>query len=56
MLEEYLLSSRHTAPKKLFSLFEKTAFGGYSPNRSEYREAYKEYKKCYRFIRKIPKK
>ena len=56
MLEEYLLSSRHTAPKKLFSLFEKTAFGGYSPNRSEYRQAYKEYQKCYRFIRKIPKK
>ncbi len=56
MLEEYLLSSRKTAPQKLFSLFEKTAFGGHFPDRSEYREAYKEYKKCYRFIRKIPKK
>lgn len=56
MLEEYLLSSRHTAPKKLFALFEKTAFGGYSPNIAEYREAYKQYKKCYRSIRKLPKK
>ena len=56
MLEEYLLSSRKTAPKKIFSLFEKTAFGGYSPTPDQYRDAYKEYKKCYRFIRKIPKK
>ena len=56
MLEEYLLSSRKVSLQKIFSLFEKTAFGGYSPNISEYRDAYKEYKKCYRFIRKIPEK
>ena len=56
MLGEYLHSTRGAVPEKLFRLFEKTAFGGYEPTLQEYREAYKEYKKCYRFLRKIPKK
>ena len=56
MLREYLSSSRGAVPEKLFELFEKTAFGGYEPSSAEYREAYAEYKKCYRFLRKVPKK
>ncbi len=56
MLREYLVTSRGVCPEKLFVLFEKTAFGGYQPCRDEYREAYREYKKCYRYLRKIPKK
>ena len=56
MLREYLSSSRGAVPEKLLQLFEKTAFGGYVPDNSEYREAYAEYRKCYRFLRKIPKR
>lgn len=56
MLREYLISSRGAAPEKILQLFEKTAFGGYEPTLSEYREAYAEYRKCYHLLRKIPRK
>ncbi|MGN0634335.1 MAG: transglutaminase family protein [Oscillospiraceae bacterium] len=56
MMREYLEESRGTAPYKLLMLFEKTCFGGYQPSAEEFSEVYSEYKKCYRYLRKIPKK
>ncbi len=56
MLRKYLLSTRKVVPEKLLTLFESTAFGGYQPTKEEYHTAYTEYKKCYRYLRKIPRK
>ena len=56
MLRKYLTSTREVVPEKLLTLFESTAFGGYQPTNEEYRTAYTEYKKCYRYLRKIPRK
>ena len=56
MLEKYISATRCTPPEKLFELFEKTAFGKYEPTQSEYYSAYVEYKKCWKYLRKIPKK
>ena len=55
MLRIYLKKTRGTVPEKLLDLFEKTAFGGYEPSESEYLDAYSEYKKCYKYLRRIPK-
>ncbi len=55
MLREYLQSTRGIAPEKLFELFEKTCFGGYNPSKEEFIEAYNEYKRCYKYLRRIPK-
>lgn len=55
-LRVHLAETRGRVPEKLLCLFEKTAFGGYSPTKSDYREAYKEYKRCYGVLRKLPKK
>lgn len=55
MLRSYLNESRGTAPELLLDLFEKTVFGGYSPTKEEYTQAYKQYKACYKYMRKIPK-
>ena len=54
MLREYLISTRGAVPEKLLQLFERTAFGDYQPTKQEYNEIYAEYKKCYRYLRKIP--
>lgn len=56
MLRDYISSTRGKVPEKLFVLFERTAFGGYEPTKKEYREAYREYCRCYRVLRKKPKK
>ncbi|MBQ6554178.1 MAG: transglutaminase domain-containing protein [Firmicutes bacterium] len=56
MLRRYFNESRGISPEKLLDLFEKTAFGGYEPTKEEYKAAYAEYKKCYKFLRKIPKR
>mgnify|MGYP000756827246 CR=1 FL=1 len=56
MLRSYLNESRGICPDKLLELFEKTCFGGYKPTEEEFNEVYKEYKACYKYIRKIPKK
>ncbi len=56
MLRDYVYSTRGVVPEKLLQLFERTAFGGYEPTNEEYRNAYAEYKKCYKYLRKIPKK
>ena len=56
MLRDYISSTRGKVPEKLFVLFERTAFGGYEPTKKEYREAYLEYCRCYRVLRKKPKK
>ena len=56
MLREYINSTRGAAPEQLLQLFERTAFGGYNPTSEEYRNAYLEYKKCYKYLRKIPDK
>lgn len=56
MLEKYISTTRGNAPEKLLILFEKTAFGKYEPTQSEYHSAYTEYKKCWKYLRKIPKK
>ena len=55
MLRGYIADTRGAVPEKLLCLFEKTAFGGYMPSAAEYAEAYAEYKKCYKYLRKIPK-
>ncbi len=55
MLREYLNETRGACPEKLLQLFERTCFGGYSPTAGEFNEAYAEYKKCYKYLRKIPK-
>jgi transglutaminase-like putative cysteine protease len=55
MLREYLYESRGAVPERLFSLFEKTCFGGYDPSDEEFNSAYAEYKNCYKRLRKIPK-
>ncbi len=56
MLRKYLLETRGIAPEKLLVLFEKTAFGGYTPTKDEFDQAYDEYKNCFRYLRKVPKK
>ena len=56
MLRKYLGDTRGVVPEELLQLFERTAFGGHQPDLQEYRTAYKSYKKCYRFLRKIPHK
>ncbi|MBQ9518772.1 MAG: transglutaminase domain-containing protein, partial [Firmicutes bacterium] len=55
MLRSYLYETRGVVPELLLQLFEKTAFGGHEPTAEEYKAAYKQYKKCYRYLRKIPK-
>ncbi len=55
MLREYINSSRGAAPEQILQLFERTAFGGYEPTSEEYHNAYLEYKKCYKYLRKIPR-
>lgn len=55
MLRDYLLHERGAVPEKLIALFEKTAFGGYECSREEYQEAYREYRRCYRYVRKAVK-
>lgn len=52
MLREYLLSERGAVPEQLISLFEKTAFGGYNCSKQEFKSAYKEYRKCYKLLRR----
>ena len=54
MLREYINSTRGAAPEQLLQLFERTAFGGYDPTSEEYHAAYLEYKRCYKYLRKIP--
>ena len=56
MLGDYINTTRGNAPQKIMMLFERTAFGGYEPSAEEYHEAYLEYKKCYKYLRKIPLK
>ena len=56
MLKEYISTTRGTAPEKLLTLFEKTAFGKYEPTQNEYHSAYQEYKRCRKYLRKIPQK
>lgn len=56
MLRDYINSERGAAPEQLLQLFERTAFGGYNPTEEEYHSAYREYKKCYKYLRKIPRK
>lgn len=56
MLREYLHDTRGAVPEQLLQLFEKTCFGGYEPSSEEFDLAYREYKQCYRYLRKIPKK
>lgn len=55
MLREYLRESRGVVPEGLLELFERTAFGGYEPSEAEFDEIYLEYKKYYKYLRKIPK-
>lgn len=55
MLKAYLYETRGVVPELLTDLFEKTAFGGYEPKPEEYKAAYRQYKKCYKYLRKIPK-
>lgn len=55
MLSEYISQNRGVSLDKLFALFEKTCYGGYLPNKAEFDEAYDEYKKSYKFLRKQPK-
>ena len=55
MLREEMRETRGVVPEKLLQLFEKTAFGGYEPTKEEYSEAYKEYKKCYKYLRRVPR-
>ncbi len=55
MLRSEIKETRGTVPEKLLQLFEKTAFGGYEPTKEEYIEAYKEYKKCYKYLRRVPR-
>ena len=55
MLRSYLAETRCAVPEKLLRLFERTCFGGYTPTEEEYAEAYREYKQCYKYLRKIPK-
>lgn len=56
MLRGYLAETRGAVPEKLLRLFEKTCFGGYEPSAEEFSDAYGEYKKTYKYMRKIPKK
>lgn len=55
MLRRYLYETRSVVPEKLLALFERTCFGGYVPSEEEFSQAYEEYKKCYRYLRRIPK-
>lgn len=55
-MHSYLLENRGASPEQLLQLFEKTAFGGYSPTEQEYKNAYGEYKKCYKLMKKAEKK
>ncbi len=55
MLREYLSQTRGAVPERLIALFEKTAFGGYDCSKEEFDLAYKEYKQCYKLIRRPPK-
>ena len=52
MITAFLLENRGIAPKQLIDLFEKTAFGVYECSKEEYTEAYKEYKHCFKYVRK----
>ena len=56
MMREYIQSTRGEAPEQLLQLFERTTFGGYNPTSEEYHAAYREYKKCYKYLRRIPNK
>ena len=52
MLRSYISDKRGSPPEELFALFEKTAFGGYSPTKDEFRSAYAEYRRCYKYLRR----
>ena len=54
MLRSYLYETRTVCPEKLLTLFERTAFGGYVPTAEEFSEAYEDYKRCYKYLRKLP--
>ena len=55
MLRKYLELTRATVPDVLFDLFERTAFGGYTPSQAEFHEAYRDYKRCYKYLRRLPR-
>ncbi|SDA15932.1 Transglutaminase-like superfamily protein [Ruminococcus sp. YE71] len=55
MLRTYLNETRAAVPEKLLRLFERVCFGGHTPTEEEFAEAYDEYKRCYKYLRKIPK-
>ena len=55
MLREYLNETRTVVPDLLFDLFERTAFGGYSPSEAESMAAYEDYKQCYKYLRRLPR-
>ncbi len=55
MLSEYLKETRTVVPEMLFDLFERTAFGGYSPTNEEFEAAYREYLRCYKYLRRLPR-
>ena len=54
MLTAYLEESREVVPNKLITLFERTAFGGYEPTKAEFDSAYEQYKRCYKYLRRVP--
>ena len=56
MIRAYLSENRGAVPEKLIDLFERTAFGGYRCGAEEYNEAYKEYKRCYKYLRRPKRK
>ncbi len=55
MLGEYLKETRTVVPEQLFDLFERTAFGGYTPTDEEFNAVYKEYLRCYKYLRRLPR-
>ncbi len=55
LVREHLTALQKPVPEKLLCLFESTAFGGYAPTKQEYSDAYSEYRRCYRQLRKRQK-
>ncbi len=55
MLSEYLHTTRGCSPDKLIALFERVCFGGYTPTSEDWQKAYSDYRRCYRYLRKIPR-
>lgn len=54
MIREYLRRTRGCCPDKLTYLFERACFGGHHATAEEWQQAYAEYRRCYRYLRKIP--